>query len=42
MMGGSTGPSETPMLFEGVFTVEFKGHVPAGSVTRPVRAAVQA
>ena len=26
------------MLFEGVFTVELRGHVPAGKVARPVRA----
>jgi hypothetical protein len=34
--GGSEG-AETPKLFDGVFTVEFRGHVPAGKVSRRVR-----
>ncbi len=35
--GASKGPSNDLLLFDGVFTVEFKGHVPADKVARPAR-----
>jgi len=35
--GAPHGPSNDLLLFDGVFTVEFKGHVPADKVARPAR-----
>ena len=34
---GKTAPSNDLLLFDGVFTVECKGHVPADKVARPAR-----
>ncbi len=36
-MGGLEVPRNDLLLFDGVFTVEFKGHVPADKVARPAR-----
>ncbi len=35
--GAPHGPSNDLLLFDGVFTVEFKGHVPADKAARPAR-----